>query len=209
VGYSAPVEGGGGGGGSPLTVTDMSNSVLISGTTQINFPDGSLTSDGVSVATITFPPTPAVWGGITGTIADQTDLQAAISGKMNKSGDTMTGALSMSDNLIANVGDPIQPKDAVNLSYMAQLKQWAALPDLIIAGTITRDSNDAATSAPVVWPDGNPGTFTATAVSSSFPGAVDAYTITYGSPVTHTYTQAAVTRNSNGAVTARPAITVS
>jgi hypothetical protein len=37
---------------------------------------------------------------------------------------------------------------------------------------------------------------------------VDAYTITYGSPVTRTYTQAAVTRNANGAVTTRPAITV-
>lgn len=85
----------------------------------------------------------------------------------------------------------------------------AGNPDLLIAGAITRDANDAATSAPVVWPDGTAGTYTATSVSTAFPGAVDAYTITYGSPVTLTYTQPAVTRNANGAVTIRPAITVS
>ena len=85
----------------------------------------------------------------------------------------------------------------------------AGRPDLLIAGAITRDANDAATSAPVVWPNGQPGTYTATAVSAAFPGAVDAYTITYGLPVARTYTQPAVTRNANGAVTNRPAIVVS
>lgn len=84
----------------------------------------------------------------------------------------------------------------------------AGSPDLLITGTITRDANDAAVSASVTWPNGQPGTYTATVVSSSFPGAVDAYTITYGSPVTKTYTQPAVTRNANGAVTNRPAIVV-
>jgi hypothetical protein len=88
-------------------------------------------------------------------------------------------------------------------------KQLARTPDLLIAGTITRNSNEAAISAPVVWPDGTPGTYTATALSASFPGAVDAYTITYGSPVTKTYTQPAVTRNAAGAATAVPAIVVS
>lgn len=88
--------------------------------------------------------------------------------------------------------------------------QLARNPDALVAGTVTRDSNGAATSAPVVWPDGSPGTYTATTLSSAFPGAVDAYTITYGSPVTATYTQPAVTRDSvTGAVTVVPAITVS
>lgn len=91
----------------------------------------------------------------------------------------------------------------------AALTQWAANPDALIVGTITRNSDGAATSAPVVWPDGQPGTYTATTLSSSFPGAVDAYTITKGSPVTQTYTQPAVTRNASGAVTTRPAVTVS
>lgn len=112
--------------------------------------------------------------------------------------------------------------DGVNLATQAELTAaisglsgtfvetiaLAGNPDLLIAGVITRDANDAPTSAPVVWPNGQPGTYTATAVSTEFPGAVDAYTITYGSPVTRTYTQPAVTRNANGAVTTRPAITV-
>ena len=88
-------------------------------------------------------------------------------------------------------------------------KTLAADPEPIIAGTLTRDANEAVTSAPVVWPDGSTGTFTATTVSTAFPGAVDAWTVTYGSPVTRTYTQSLVTRDAAGAVTIRPAITVS
>lgn len=84
-------------------------------------------------------------------------------------------------------------------------RQWAANPDSLIAGVITRDANGAATSAPVVWPDATTGIYTATTVSTAFPGAVDAYTITKGAL---TYTQAAMTRNTDGAVTTRPAITV-
>jgi hypothetical protein len=89
-------------------------------------------------------------------------------------------------------------------------KTAALNPDLLISGAITRDGNGAATSAPVVWPDGITGTYTADTVSTAFPGAVDAYHITYGtSPVVRTYTQAAVTRDSStGAVTNRPALTV-
>lgn len=88
--------------------------------------------------------------------------------------------------------------------------QLARTPEQIIVGAITRDANGAATGAAVVWPDGTPGIYTATTVSTAFPGAVDAYTITYGSPVTATYTQAAVTRDpTTGAATTVPAITVS
>lgn len=88
--------------------------------------------------------------------------------------------------------------------------QFAANPDMIIAGAVTRDGNEAATAAPVVWPDGTTGDYTATTVSTDFPGAIDAYEITYdGNDGTRTYTQPAVTRNAAGAVTLRPAITVS
>jgi hypothetical protein len=76
--------------------------------------------------------------------------------------------------------------------------------------SVTRDSNGAATSATVVWPDSTGGTYTATTVSTAFPGAVDAYTLTYAGATTKTVTQAAVTRDSStGAVTAQPALTVS
>lgn len=82
-------------------------------------------------------------------------------------------------------------------------------PDLLITGSITRDVNGAVTSAAAVWPDGTPGTFTAETLSTAHPGAVDGYRITYGSPATKTYTQPTMTRNSEGAVTAVPAIVVS
>lgn len=80
--------------------------------------------------------------------------------------------------------------------------------DALIVGAVTRDANGAATSAGVVWPDGTSGTYTATTVSVVFPGAVDAYTVTYAGSPTRTVTQPALTRDSNGAVTSRPAMTV-
>jgi hypothetical protein len=86
----------------------------------------------------------------------------------------------------------------------AGVVQWAADPDLIIVGAITRDIDGAAIAAGVVWPDGVTGAYVGTP-STAFPGAVDAYTVTRGAA---TYTQPALTRDSNGAVTARPAIVV-
>ncbi|MGK9270514.1 hypothetical protein KXR83_05875 [Williamsia muralis] len=116
-------------------------------------------------------------------------------------------------DIAALVVDPTsETKATLDTTYAPQqetYKQLARTPELLIAGTIVRNSDEAATSAPVVWPDGAPGTYTATTLSSAFPGAVDAYTITYGSPVTKTYTQPAVTRNASGAATAVPAIVVS
>jgi hypothetical protein len=86
----------------------------------------------------------------------------------------------------------------------------AAVLDGIITGAITRDSNGAATSASVEWPDGATGTYTADTVSTTFPGAVDAYHVTHVlDGTTKTFTQPAVTRDPyTGAVTNRPAITV-
>lgn len=91
------------------------------------------------------------------------------------------------------------------------LRQLAANPDQLAVGTITRSASGAAISFSVVWPDGATGTFTGTE-SSSFPGAIDGYTVTHvaGSPpATTTYTQPTLTRDASGAVTARPSIVVS
>jgi hypothetical protein len=59
----------------------------------------------------------------------------------------------------------------------------------------------------VQWPDGSPGTLTITSRDAN--GAVLAYNITYGSPVTKTFTQPTITRNANGAATNVPQIVVS
>jgi len=81
--------------------------------------------------------------------------------------------------------------------------------DALITGAITRDANGAATSAGVIWPDGVTGTYTATTLSVAFPGAVDAFTVTYAGSPSKTVTQPAVTRDpTNGTITSRPAMTV-
>jgi hypothetical protein len=76
--------------------------------------------------------------------------------------------------------------------------------------SITRDGNDAISSATVQWPDGSTGTFNTDIKNSSFPGAIDAFRVTYVPAIgaTRTITQSAVTRNANGAVIARPALVI-
>jgi hypothetical protein len=87
------------------------------------------------------------------------------------------------------------------------LVQLARTPDALFSGSIVRDSNGVATSAQVIWPDGATGVYSATP-SVTWPGSTNAYTITKtGTPVL-TFTQPAVTRDTSGAVTVRPAITV-
>ena len=74
------------------------------------------------------------------------------------------------------------------------------------ATSVTRNSDGVATEATVKWPDGSAGTFTATTIDSEW-NAVNAYTISH-TDSGKTVTQAAVTRNSDGAVTTKPALTV-
>jgi len=82
--------------------------------------------------------------------------------------------------------------------------QLARDPWALFSGTITYTSG-APTSAAVLWPDGTTGVYTGTP-SATFPGSIDAYTITKGAI---TYTQPAVTRDASGNITLQPAIVVS
>ena len=73
----------------------------------------------------------------------------------------------------------------------------------------TRNIDDAITTATVKWPDGATGVFTSTELSTEFPGAIDAYTVTYEKgDISYTLTQPTVTRNASGAVTAQPDIII-
>ena len=86
---------------------------------------------------------------------------------------------------------------------------WASDLESLVVGAITRNLDGAATAAAVQWPDGATGAYAATTMSTAFPGAVDAYTVTHIlNGQTLTATQPAVTRNADGAVTVRPDITV-
>lgn len=121
--------------------------------------------------------------------------------------DIIDGAVAALTDLTTAIAAHASNPTAHSGSFVTYL-QLAAEPDTLVFGTISRNANGAVTTAAVVWPDGTPGVYTATVLSTQFLGAVDAYTITYGSPVIHTYTQPTVTRNTLGAVTNRPAITV-
>jgi hypothetical protein len=79
--------------------------------------------------------------------------------------------------------------------------------DALITGAITRDASGVITSAGVVWPDGTSGVFTATAIDSTW-GAINSYTVTYVGSTTKTVTQPTMTRDANGSVSNRPAMTV-
>lgn len=85
------------------------------------------------------------------------------------------------------------------------LKAWAEAGAYEMT-SITYDSDGVITTATVKWPDGSGGTFTTTSKNSTFL-AIDAYTVTHTTSG-KTVTQSAVTRNSNGAVTNKPALVV-
>lgn len=100
----------------------------------------------------------------------------------------------------------LAPNAAPDPVWVASMNlQLARTPEAVFSGAVTLDANGAPLSAPVTWPDGVTGTFTGTP-SPTFPGAIDSYTITHGN---QTYTQPAVTRDTAGAITNQPPITVS
>ena len=82
---------------------------------------------------------------------------------------------------------------------------WAASGAYSLTSA-TRDSDGVITTATVSWPDGSAGTFTRTTKNATFL-TIDAYTVTHTDSA-KTVTQAAVTRDSNGNVTAQPALTI-
>jgi hypothetical protein len=98
---------------------------------------------------------------------------------------------------------------ALSATYAGRDGAYVALakhPDELVTGLVTLDGSDQVVSAVVKWPDASPGVLTITSRHAT--GAVLAYDITYGSPVTRTYSQPAITRNANGAATNVPAIVV-
>lgn len=97
--------------------------------------------------------------------------------------------------------------DPLEQDLIKALTQLARDPSQLFSGSVTPDGSGAPVSAVVEWPDGVTGTYSGTA-SATFPGSVDAYTVTRAGAPTVTFTQPAVTRNASGYITNRPPITV-
>jgi hypothetical protein len=85
------------------------------------------------------------------------------------------------------------------------LTEWTEGEDYEMTSVIW-DSDFVVSSATVKWPDGSAGTFTRTTKNATWL-AIDAYTITH-TDSGKTVTQTAVTRDSDGNVTTKPALTV-
>src|SRR5690606_22335191 len=121
--------------GTPGSTTLAStNAVTASSHTHAFAPGGTtaqyIRGDG-SLAT--FPSvTGAAWGSITGTLSDQTDLQSALDGKVSKSGDTMTGPLTVNGTVEA----------------VGSLRTTAAFPQVVF-------ENSGDSSVRLLYRDGN------------------------------------------------------
>lgn len=85
------------------------------------------------------------------------------------------------------------------------LKEWTSA-EAFEAITVTRDTLGLVTTVALKWPDDSLGTFTTTTVNTTHQ-AIDAYTVTHVAS-NKKVTQTAVTRNSDGFITAKPALTV-
>lgn len=106
--------------------------------------------------------------------------------------------LSELDSAISNAGGGASVSDNVLIG-------WTEGGDYE-ATSITRDSDGVVTTATVKWPDGSAGTLTTVTKNDTWL-CVDAYTISH-TDSSKTVTQSAVTRNTNGEITTKPALTV-
>lgn len=127
-----------------------------------------------------------------------TDYHTAISVGAAANAATINTPLGVLDAAIGLLGGGANITDDV-------LKGWTEGELYEITGA-TWDSDSVISTATVKWPDGSGGTLTTTTKNSTWL-AIDAYTITHTSSG-KTVTQAAVTRDSNGNITVKPALTV-
>ena len=112
----------------------------------------------------------------------------------------------------ATINAPLGQLDAAILALAggasvtdARLKEWASGEDYEMTAA-TWDTDGVISAATVKWPDGSAGAFTTVTKDATWL-AINAYTITH-TVSGKTVTQPAVTRDANGNITVKPAITV-
>lgn len=143
-------------------------------------------------------------------VTDDVTLDLEVSGSGAIAAEAAARATADSAETAARIAGDAATLATVSSNYVPFLN-LAYTPDLLRFTSFTRSAG-VLTSATgtAAWPDGSAGTLTITSRDSTT-GAVLAYTLTYvpASGPTVTYTQPTMTIDSTGAVTARPAITVS
>ena len=144
---------------------------------------------------------------------DQTSLVAAVNETRLAAGTSIGTLASLSTTAQSSLVAAINELFAKSLTggasvQNAQLIAWTEA-GAYEATAVTMDTTDdmVPATATVKWPDGSAGAFTATAINATW-SAVDAYTVTHTASG-KTVTQATVSRNDDGIVTTKPALTVS
>src|ERR1044072_2435873 len=92
---------------------------------------------------------------------------------------------------------------SVNTYLEGLYTNLAANPEEMMFGDMPLNESGRIPQAPVIWPDGSTGVYTALATSVSPPGAIDSYSVTHDERGV-TYTQPDVTRDADGYITNRP-----
>lgn len=138
-------------------------------------------------------------------VASIVELQADTNGQIG----TLASLTTTDKDSLVEAVNELYAKTITGGIYVlaAQLKAWTEA-GAFEATSLTMDSTYplVVASATVKWPDGSAGTYTATTINSTWE-ATDAYTVTHATSG-YTVTQAAVTRNTDGRVTTKPALTV-
>lgn len=164
--------------------TDISSGAAANAAT-FNSPLGQLDAAIGNRATLGIAGTPTIVAAL-GTAAMTTTAQ------------TVIGAINEVDaDLTAIVGGAT--------ASAQQLKDWAT-GECYEMTSAAYDADQVITGGTVKWPDSSAGVFATTTKNSTWL-AVDAFTISHAAS-SQTVTQAAVTRDSNGQVTVKPALTV-
>jgi len=117
------------------------------------------------------------------------------------------------DIIVGDTGDEMVAKLDNNFDELyagvptinQQLVEWTSGKDYEPL-SITRDADGIATTFTVKWPDGSGGVWTATDWNAT-EEAYDGFTITHTASG-QTVTQAAVTRDTEGAIINKPALTI-
>ena len=121
----------------------------------------------------------------------------------------------MAQQIINNGESGLSVRTKINANFTELYGAYSTGDELLIEWTqgkdyeplvITRDSEGRVTSMTVKWPDTSSGVYTATNYNATHE-VYDGYTITHVDTA-KTVTQAAVTRNSDGAITNKPELTV-
>lgn len=155
---------------------------------------GVYESDGLTVATLYTDRTKV------GAASNPVDVDAA--GNLEFFADPGTYVLSIRES-----GTEVATNTVIVSPDATAIETWVAAGAFDMV-SITYDATytSVISTASVVWPDGSVGTFTTTDINETWE-AIDAFTVTH-SGSGKTVTQAAVTRNASGLVTAKPALSI-